>query len=839
MTDANTNAAIKPPKSRNDPCPCGSGKRYKSCHGVVASLVSAPTESNPLTTVMNAALKAQMAGELQAAEALYREALTIDPNQVDCLHMLGVVRMQRFDLNEALALIGRAGELVEWSLPSFRHNYAHLLSSFLSAREPANLAQRLRAMHEKRARQRATNTTRSERGYCVVVIAANAAPSACATTLDSLAALANPPSDVVVLGADEHSASTYPFTVRSALWSDNGSNATANVSAALERSAARHAVILQAGDIVEPGLTAALNDLDASGARWGVGRCVAQDPRVDDLPASALESSFTLLQHAARISAALFADAEPIAPVCNVLWERQFLLKRLAVQPAAYLSLCEMAAWEDEPIFLNHVVVRFLTRLPLSSAFWIRQSAVAELGDHAYLGLALSGRTAPNPVAPTIEFDGVAFLKRALRVSLGARLSPDALRLIASRVTGAKSDAVALDSNGLELIGFVRAEIGLGESLRQLARACSAVATPIALTNIALDMGIRQSDSSLDAFLVEAPTFRTRLVCTNPDSLGEGNLVDGAYALPDAYNIGYWYWELENLPTAWVDAGNLIDELWVATDFVATAARKVIDKRIVKITPPIDERQPSRRYTRAEFGLPETAFLFLFSFDFGSYPARKNPEAVVRAFKFAFSRGETNAHLIVKCHRAHTFPDAHRALLQAIGEDPRVTVLDQTLTRDALAGLQSVIDCYISLHRSEGLGLGLAECMALGKPVIGTAYSGNLEFMRENNSLLVDYTMVPVKEGEYLDWQNQHWAEANVVHAAEHMRRLFDDRAFARTLGVAGQKTIREEYSREAVGRRIRAQLDRINTTLSGDPRANGNAMQRHLMQKNKNAQAQ
>ncbi|HPT55817.1 MAG TPA: glycosyltransferase, partial [Casimicrobium sp.] len=147
--------------------------------------------------------------------------------------------------------------------------------------------------------------------------------------------------------------------------------------------------------------------------------------------------------------------------------------------------------------------------------------------------------------------------------------------------------------------------------------------------------------------------------------------------------------------------------------------------------------------------------------------------------------------------------------------------------------------CYVSLHRSEGLGLGLAECMALGKPVIGTAYSGNLEFMRENNSLLVDYTMVPVKEGEYLDWQNQHWAEANVVHAAEHMRRLFDDRAFAHALGLAGQKTIREEYSREAVGRRIRAQLDRINTTLSRDPRANGNAMQRHLMQKNTNAQAQ
>ena len=583
-----------------------------------------------------------------------------------------------------------------------------------------------------------------------------------------------------------------------------------SLSRALTARDERYVVILHAGDVVDSGLLSAFAELANTGARWGVARGVALVDAPGDFPPAALENAFSLLRYSKRVGAALFGDAEPTAAIANTLWERQLLLDLLSRRPANFQQLCELAIWACEPLFVNQVAVRYQTRLPKSSAFWDRASANVE----PYLALALSGDAAPNATAPSLELDGPSFLKRALRIGLGTRMSPDTIRSMAALVTLPSEYAPTLSPDGLELIGFVRAENGLGESLRLLAHSCNAVDTPIGLTNIPLDMGVPQTDTRLDEFAVDKPTYRTRLICTNLDSLGEGNFVDGAFALPHAYNVGYWYWEVETFPVTWADAGRIIDELWVATEFVATAARKVIEQPVIKITPPIIQPKASRPYTRIEFGLSPGAFVFMFSFDFGSFPARKNPEAVVRAFKLAFptpAPDERGVCLVIKCQRAHTFPAARAALLAAIGDDARILLLDRSLSRDAVTGLQTVIDCYVSLHRSEGLGLGMAECMALGKPVIATAYSGNMEFVNEDNSLLVDYSLIPVEQGDYLDWRNQRWANADVVHAASHMRRVFDDRGFAEALGRTAQRTILTEFSAARVGARIQHRLDQIN----------------------------
>jgi len=758
---------------------------------------------------MGAALLAQTSGDLLEAESLYRQALTIDPNQTDCLHMLGVVRLQRLDLIEAKTLIARAGELVGWTVPSFRHNYGHVLSSFLSAREPANLRSRLEQVKQQRERLRHRDS--GERDCCVVVIAADAVSGSLNRTLGTVAALSLACGTVTatVMSADRSSPSAESSSVRWVDWSPT--DVIGSLSRALSPRNDRYVVILHAGDVVDSALSSAFAELANAGARWGVTRCVAQVDAPGDFPAAALENAFSLLQHTTRIGAALFADSEPTVAIANTLWERQFLLDLLSQRPANFQQLCELAIWASEPIFVNRVAVRYQARLPKSSAFWDRTGADME----PYLTLALSGETAPNALAPSLELEGPSFLKRALRNGLGSRMSPDTIRVMAALVTRPSEYAPTLGIDGLELIGFVRAENGLGESLRLLANSCLAVSLPIGLTNIPLDMGVPQTDTRLDDFAVDQPTYRTRLICTNPDSLGEGNFVDGAFALPQAYNVGYWYWELENLPVTWADAGHIIDELWVATEFVATAARKVIDKPVIKITPPIIQPKALRPYHRAEFGLPTNTFVFLFSFDFGSFPARKNPEAVVRAFQLAFptpAPDERDVCLVIKCQRAHTFPAARAALLASIGEDARIILLDRSLSRDAVTGLQTVIDCYVSLHRSEGLGLGMAECMALGKPVIATAYSGNMEFMNEDNSLLVDYSLIPVKEGDYLDWRNQRWANADVAHAAAHMRRVFDDRRFAEALGRTAQRTILTEFSAASVGARIQRRLAQINS---------------------------
>jgi glycosyltransferase involved in cell wall biosynthesis len=799
------------PKSRNDPCPCGSGKRYKACHGAVA-VAPVSVTPDPLPAIMGAALTAQTSGELAEAERLYRQALAIDPNQADCLHMLGVVRLQRLDLVEATTLIAQAGERVGWQIASFRHNYGHALSSFLSAREPSNLGERIDQVRIQRVPLKS-----HDRAYCVVVIAAQAAIDALTSTVTTLAGLSQPPSSVIVMGAQSARGDaagmipdtlTAPMSLHLRAWLPD--DVAGCLMQALGDCEEPFVTILHAGDRAVAGLAMALSDMATTGVDWAVARCRAQFIDPVDLPPAALGNAFTQLQYSPRLGAALFADGEALGSIANVLWRRDFLLSRLAERPQNFQQLCELALWQSEPGFANETAVEFQTRLPRTSSFWGRANATVE----PYLALALSGELAPNPLAPSLEFDGPSFLKRALRLGLGSRMSPETLRLVAGLATHREDSEPVLDHAGLELIGFVRAENGLGESLRLLAQSCQAVALPVGLTNIPLDMAMRQTDTRFDALMVTKPTYRTRLICTNPDSLGEGNFVDGALALRHAHNIGYWYWELENLPAAWIDAGRLIDELWVATDFVAEAARKVIDKPVMKITPPVLQPVPSRPYSRAEFELPNDAFLFMFSFDFGSFPTRKNPEAVVRAFKLAFPIDQPTERavcLVIKCQGSHTFPAAKTALLALIGDDPRIILLDKSLSRDAVTGLQTVIDCYVSLHRSEGLGLGMAECMALGKPVIATAYSGNMEFMNEGNSLLVNYSLIPVIEGQYLDWRNQRWADADVGHAALHMRRVFDDQKFAATLGRSAQQTILTEFSPARVGERIQRRLDQIN----------------------------
>lgn len=264
MTDASTNGTITPPKSRNDPCPCGSGKRYKACHGAATSISNAPSSDETLASVMAAGLEAQLAGDLDTAESRYRQALAIEPNQADCLHMLGVVRMQRFDLIGARELIERAGELVDWSQTSFRHNYAYLLSSFLSARAPINLPARLREVQDRRQAREVLAAS-----YAVVVVNTNAAAGALAETLASLASLVVAPNEVVVLGAGAKE-NAWPFSVHSAAWRGAGENASDDLSVALALVRQPYVAIMHAGDIAQEALPMALQTLVEGRARWGL-----------------------------------------------------------------------------------------------------------------------------------------------------------------------------------------------------------------------------------------------------------------------------------------------------------------------------------------------------------------------------------------------------------------------------------------------------------------------------------------------------------------------------------------------------------------------------------------
>jgi len=192
---------------------------------------------------------------------------------------------------------------------------------------------------------------------------------------------------------------------------------------------------------------------------------------------------------------------------------------------------------------------------------------------------------------------------------------------------------------------------------------------------------------------------------------------------------------------------------------------------------------------RSRFGLPENACVFLFTFDFYSTVQRKNPGAVIAAFQHAF-RQDDAAVLVLKSINVEQNRTA-REKLGRQSEGANIIFLDRHISVPEMDSLFASADCYVSLHRSEGLGLGMAQAMYFGKPVIATNYSGNLEFMNRENSLLVDYTMTELEQVAGSYEYGTRWADPNVEQASNYMRWVFEHRSEARTLGARAAADIR------------------------------------------------
>jgi glycosyltransferase involved in cell wall biosynthesis len=292
--------------------------------------------------------------------------------------------------------------------------------------------------------------------------------------------------------------------------------------------------------------------------------------------------------------------------------------------------------------------------------------------------------------------------------------------------------------------------------------------------------------------------------------------------------IGYWYWEIDAFPERWRPALDAVDEIWVASEYVAGIVRRATGKPVIRIPHAFDVAL-SRRYSRSEFSLPDGKFLFLLTFDFHSFVERKNPLAAIEAFTRAFPQGDDPAALVVKCMQGYRFPQQLDLLRHLAAKDPRILVVDRVLSRDQATGLQSVCDAYVSLHRAEGLGLGMAECMAQGKPVIGTAYSGNLDFMRADNSCLVDYTLIPVRPGDYVDYEpGWLWADPDIDHAARYMRRLVEDPDYRLGLGQRAAAAMRNGYSHGKAGAAIVERLAEVSRRGAAAPATPASFSARH-----------
>jgi len=351
---------------------------------------------------------------------------------------------------------------------------------------------------------------------------------------------------------------------------------------------------------------------------------------------------------------------------------------------------------------------------------------------------------------------------------------------------------------GVNLIGHPRGRFGIGEDVRMAVSALSAVNIPFVIRDIT-DGTLAAEDDSINHHISETTPYRFTMFCTT----GLDTVRAVQTMPPDAFNgqhvIGFWPWELPEFPPAWQQAYDLVDEIWASSRYTydAYARGSSMPLRHMPMAVCVDETEG---LSRADFGLPGHQFLFIFAYDALSYNARKNPGACIAAFERAFPRGDEPVGLVIKGLRANNTP-FWRELERRRVHDKRLHLVDLSLTRGAHLDLYRACDSFVSLHRAEGFGRNIAENMALGKPVIVTAHSGNMDFTTHATSALVKVRLRPLEAGEYPFGTGQVWAEPDVDDAATQMRRMAKDASWRQGLARLGKDSIRRDFGTEAVGR--------------------------------------
>jgi glycosyltransferase involved in cell wall biosynthesis len=292
----------------------------------------------------------------------------------------------------------------------------------------------------------------------------------------------------------------------------------------------------------------------------------------------------------------------------------------------------------------------------------------------------------------------------------------------------------------------------------------------------------------------------------------------GLFRRENVYRIAYWAWELERVPDEWVEAARVVNEIWSPTRFVADAMRSRISLPVFEMLPGVEvgEIEP---VPRASLGIPENDLVFLFMFDLQSQLHRKNPLSTIRAFQKAF-RADDAATLVIKATGGDVLRADMAALRQMCAAD-KVILVEEQMSRARAYGIIALCDCFISLHRSEGFGLGLAEAMLMGKPVIGTGYSGNLDFMSPENSMLVDYQLVEIEEDRPIYTKGNFWAEPSIDHAAFYLRYVYENRQEVAARAAQVQPAVREKLSLQLAGRRMADRLSQIASASGNNSLAN------------------
>lgn len=363
---------------------------------------------------------------------------------------------------------------------------------------------------------------------------------------------------------------------------------------------------------------------------------------------------------------------------------------------------------------------------------------------------------------------------------------------------------------GLNIIGFFSGNFGLAEAARSVVKSVKTTDIPVSL--ISADHLLSEKGSFEFATTISNKfEHQTNLFCLSQETMMTFMASHPWSLFKNRYNIALWFWETTHLPKVHKTSLDYLDEIWVTTNYMKEHLSHATKKPIHRIHQPIEIDYAQKNVPKSSFNL-KNRFTFLFCFDFNSIVERKNPHAVIKAFKKAFPDNQS-AQLVIKSQNGTHYRDKFEQLQTLIASDDRIIWIDEKFSGDKRFELLDMCDCYISLHRSEGLGLTMAESLFLGKPTIGTGYSGNLDFMKSSNSYLCSYELVHVGNNVAPYPEEGLWAEVDLDEAAFLMKYVYENPREAQEKGLRGQKEIITNYSPKKAGEEIKDRLQKIKPT--------------------------
>lgn len=366
---------------------------------------------------------------------------------------------------------------------------------------------------------------------------------------------------------------------------------------------------------------------------------------------------------------------------------------------------------------------------------------------------------------------------------------------------------------GVNVLGYLNSEKGVGEGVRSNLRIVRAARIPYVANNT-VDSGSQNIESLPVPMSVENP-YAVNLMTVNADQFAAFARSHPTYTRGH-YNVGYWAWELPEFPPEWLESFEYADEIWTPSQFTHDSVASVSPLPVRVLPHCIDFDLDGISFVkRSRFGLDGEVFIFLFFFDFHSFLERKNPLGLIQAYKQAFGPRKDVQLLIKSAHSLQHKSELQ--LLQQASLGANVRILDGVFSREEKHQLMLVCDCYISLHRSEGFGLTMAEAMFCGKPVIATGYSGNVDFMTPETSFLVPCQLITLDRTHGPYREGYHWAQPDLSYAIDVMRYVEKDRGRASAMGANGSKHVRRVLAPTAIARTLIERMQKLGLGKLGD----------------------